>query len=57
MQVGAVTYDREGVANHAKNLASTVRGNLRKSLEAIGVVRRREGVGSASWTALTSLSL
>jgi len=25
---GEVTYDREGIANHAKNLANTVKGNL-----------------------------
>ena len=42
-QVGSVTYDREGVANHAKNLANTIRGNLRRSLEAIGVVRVAPG--------------
>lgn len=47
-QVESVTYDREGVANHAKNLASTVRNNLRRSLEAIGVVRHQAGVERVS---------
>jgi dihydrolipoamide dehydrogenase len=32
-----VTYNREGVANHAAQLVANVRGNLRRSLEAIGV--------------------
>jgi hypothetical protein len=34
-----VSFDRQGIADHAKNLASTIQGNLRRSLEAIGVVR------------------
>jgi len=34
---GAVTYDRQGVADHANNLASRVQGNLRGSLTALGV--------------------
>lgn len=38
-QVGSVSFEREAVANHAKNLASNIRGNLRRSLESIGVVR------------------
>lgn len=38
-QVGSVSYDREGVAAHARGLATTIRGNLRRSLEALGVVR------------------
>lgn len=38
VQVGAVSYDREGVANHAKNLVANVRKNLRGSLEGLGVV-------------------
>jgi len=37
VQVGSVSYDRQGVANHAKQLVANVRGNLRRSLEAIGV--------------------
>jgi len=37
IHVGAVTYDREGVANHAKQLVANVRGNLRRSLEGQGV--------------------
>jgi len=37
--VGSVSFEREAVANHASNLAANVRGNLRRSLESIGVVR------------------
>jgi dihydrolipoamide dehydrogenase len=33
---GAVTYSREGIANHAKNLASRVKGNLENSLISLG---------------------
>ena len=32
----AVQYRREGIANHAKNLASRVKGNLENSLVALG---------------------
>ena len=38
-QVGSVSYDRQPIADHAQNLASTIKTNLQKSLEAIGVVR------------------
>ena len=34
---GEVTYDRQGVADHAKNLANTVKGNLENSLVGLGV--------------------
>ena len=34
-----MSYDREGVAAHAANLATNVRGNLRRSLVSLGVVR------------------
>ncbi len=37
-QVGAVSFDRAGVAAHAKDLATTIQGNLKRSLESIGVV-------------------
>ncbi|KAG2493716.1 hypothetical protein HYH03_008229 [Edaphochlamys debaryana] len=37
VQVGSVSFDRQGIANHAKDLAKTIQGNLRRSLEAIGV--------------------
>lgn len=37
--VGSVTYDRQPIADHATNLAKTIQGNLKRSLEAIGVVR------------------
>ncbi|KAL3911385.1 MAG: hypothetical protein SGARI_001671 [Bacillariaceae sp.] len=32
----AIQYNREGIANHAKNLASRVKGNLENSLVALG---------------------
>ena len=38
-QVGSVTYERQPIADHAINLASTIQSNLKRSLEAIGVVR------------------
>lgn len=34
---GEVTFDRQGVADHAKNLANTVKGNLENSLIGLGV--------------------
>lgn len=34
---GDVSYDREGLANHAKNLASRVKSNLQASLVSLGV--------------------
>ncbi|KAI5650899.1 hypothetical protein M9H77_36904 [Catharanthus roseus] len=37
LQVSAVGYDRQGVADHANNLASKIRGNLTNSLKALGV--------------------
>ena len=33
----AVTYSREGIAAHAKNLANRVKGNLEASLVGLGV--------------------
>lgn len=33
---GEVKFDREGIANHAKNLASRVKGNLENSLVGLG---------------------
>jgi len=33
---GEVTYSREGIANHAKNLANRVKGNLENSLVGLG---------------------
>ncbi len=32
-------FDRQGIADHATNLATTIQLNLKRSLEAIGVVR------------------
>jgi len=37
IQVGSVTFDRQPIADHAKNLATTIQGNLQRSLETIGV--------------------
>ncbi|KAG1666541.1 hypothetical protein FOA52_014438 [Chlamydomonas sp. UWO 241] len=37
IQVGSVTFDRQGIADHATDLVKTVQGNLKRSLEAIGV--------------------
>lgn len=37
IQVGSVSYDRQGVANHAKNLASTIQKNLKNSMVGLGV--------------------
>ena len=38
-RLGSVGFDRQTIADHANNLASNVQGNLKRSLEAIGVVR------------------
>lgn len=37
VSVGQVSFEREKIANHAQNLANTIQGNLKRSLEAIGV--------------------
>ncbi|KAL7210574.1 hypothetical protein ACSBR1_032018 [Camellia fascicularis] len=37
LQVSAAGYDRQGVADHANNLASKIRSNLTNSLKALGV--------------------
>lgn len=37
IQVGSVNFDRQGIADHANNLANTIQGNLQRSLEALGV--------------------
>ena len=37
MQISAANYDRQGVANHAGNLASKIHNNLRNSLRALDV--------------------
>jgi dihydrolipoamide dehydrogenase len=37
IQIDNVSFEREKIANHAKNLANTIQGNLQRSLEAIGV--------------------
>ncbi|KAI8464625.1 MAG: dihydrolipoamide dehydrogenase plastid precursor [Monoraphidium minutum] len=37
IQVGAVSFERQGIADHATNLAKTIQGNLKRSLEALGV--------------------
>jgi dihydrolipoamide dehydrogenase len=37
IQVGSVSFDRQGVADHASQLASNIQGNLKNSLLALGV--------------------
>eukprot|EP00884_Botryococcus_braunii_P014206 jgi/Botrbrau1/22787/Bobra.0132s0113.1 len=37
IQVGSVSFERQPIADHATNLANTIQGNLKRSLEAIGV--------------------
>ena len=37
IEVGDVSFDREGIAAHAKNLANRVKGNLEASLVGLGV--------------------
>lgn len=37
-QVDNVRYERQPIADHANNLAANIQGNLKRSLEAIGVV-------------------
>ena len=37
MQVGAATFNRQAVADHASGLATKIRGNLTNSMSAIGV--------------------
>lgn len=32
-----MSYERQPIADHATNLAATIQGNLKRSLEAIGV--------------------
>ena len=44
-QVSSPGYDRQGVADHANNLASKIRSNLTNSLKALGV-DILNGVGS-----------
>jgi len=45
VQVNAVRYDRQSVADHANNLAAKIRGNLTNSLKALNV-DILEGFGS-----------
>lgn len=37
VQIGSVSFDRQGIADHATNLAKTIQGNLARSLEGLGV--------------------
>jgi dihydrolipoamide dehydrogenase len=37
IQIGAVSFERQAIADHASNLAKTIQGNLQRSLESIGV--------------------
>lgn len=36
-QVNAAAYDRQGVADHANNLASKIRSSLTNSMKSLGV--------------------
>ena len=47
IQAENVTYDRDGVANHANGLATRVKQNMTKSLEALGVtvIKARASLG------------
>ena len=38
LQIGSVNFDRAAIADHASNLAKNIQGNLKRSLEALGVV-------------------
>ena len=48
LQVGSVSYERQPIADHAINLASTIQLNLKRSLEALGVVRSLDCCNHAS---------
>lgn len=37
VQVGSVSFERQGIADHAADLVANIAGNLQRSLEAIGV--------------------
>lgn len=50
---GAATFDRQAIADHAINLAATVQTNLQRSLESLGVVSRRGGLGCLSMRSIT----
>lgn len=44
---GVATFDRQAIADHATNLASTIQGSLQRSLESLGVVSpAAAGVGT-----------
>eukprot|EP00746_Dinoflagellata_sp_MGD_P120249 gnl/MRDRNA2_/MRDRNA2_55859_c0_seq1.p1 gnl/MRDRNA2_/MRDRNA2_55859_c0~~gnl/MRDRNA2_/MRDRNA2_55859_c0_seq1.p1 ORF type:complete len:546 (-),score=106.94 gnl/MRDRNA2_/MRDRNA2_55859_c0_seq1:193-1830(-) len=47
VQVGSVSFNRQGIADHASKLAATVQGNLQRSLESLGV-KMLSGKGSLS---------
>lgn len=57
LQGATPSFDRQAIADHATNLATTVQGNLQRSLESLGVVRGRGrpggglGVGERSCAA------
>ena len=44
---GVATFDRQAIADHATNLASTVQGNLQRSLDSLGVVSAGAGQGGS----------
>lgn len=53
-----MSFDRQGVADHATQLANTIQGNLKRSLEALGVVseQSRQSAASVGCTATAWLS-
>jgi hypothetical protein len=55
-QVSSAAYDRQGVADHANNLASKIRSNLTNSMKALGV-DILTGVGTIVVSQLLSLLL
>ena len=40
-----MSYERQPIANHASGLAAAIQGNLKRSLEAIGVVCPSQHLG------------
>lgn len=54
--MAAAGYDRQGVADHANNLASKIRSNLTNSMKAIGV-DILTGVGTILVSSLVFMNL
>lgn len=51
LDAASVSFDRQAIADHAINLASTVQGNLQRSMESLGVVSLRGGRAGAAGVA------